>query len=142
MITYKIPLKGLKFSTNKIYAGTHWTERKNIKDSIASIVFGLCRPIQTPDAYPVELRYRFLFRATRALDTLNCAAVAKMVEDAFRAVGILKDDSPKYVACSVLEVVEFPHKKKPKGPIAERKKANEEDEDWLEINIYPYEFKP
>lgn len=141
-IHYRIPLRGLKVSTNKIYAGEHWNKRKQLKDSLISVAGYFCRPVQKVESYPVEISYRFIF-GTRALDTLNCAYMAKCFEDAIRALQILPDDSPQYVALSILEVV----KKDSSQARSSDKKANKVQpkaakEDWLEITIEPYELKP
>lgn len=61
--------------------------------------------------------------------------MAKMFEDAFRTLGILQDDSPKFVNKSVLEVIEIPRSKARKGINIQGKKVNEEDEDYVEIDI-------
>lgn len=134
MIKYRIPLKGLKVSTNKIYEGIHWTKRREHKDSISGYARAFCRPIQVPESYPVEIRYRFLFR-TRALDTLNCAYMAKMFEDSLRTLEVLEDDSPKFVARSIIESIVVPARKGKATRNAPGKKVDEEDEDWLEIII-------
>lgn len=134
MIRYLIPLKGLKQSTNKIYAGIHWAKRKSTKDSVLSYANAFCRPIVKIESYPVQISYRFFF-VTRALDTLNTAYLAKMFEDALRTIGILEDDSPQFVARTILEVTAVSPKKAapPKGSVGE--KAIKENEDQLEIVI-------
>lgn len=134
LIHYRIPLRGLKVSTNKIYAGEHWSKRKQIKDSLLSVAGYFCRPARKIESYPVQISYRFLF-GTRALDTLNCAYMAKMFEDALRAFGILEEDDPKYVARSIIEVVVVPRPKGSKATNAQGKKADAEDQDWLELSI-------
>ena len=134
MIQYRVPLDGIKFSTNQIYAGVHWAKRKQAKDSIARYAAIFCRPVKKIDAYPVEISYRFVF-GTRALDTLNTAAMAKMLEDAFRAIGILKDDSPAYVARTVLESVAVPSEKRPKKGDAGYRATYQKKEDYVEITI-------
>lgn len=133
-IHYRIPLRGLKVSTNKIYAGEHWTKRKQLKDSLISVAGYFCRPVQRIESYPVEISYRFIF-GTRALDTLNCAYMAKMFEDALRSFEILKDDDPKCVARSIIEVVALPPEKRPKTPGTQSKASDAEDKDWLELTI-------
>lgn len=140
IIHYKIPLRGLKVSTNKFYAGIHWTKRKEIKDGIISIARGFCRPILQVKSYPVQIEYRFFF-SSRSLDTLNTAVMAKIFEDAFRAFGILQDDSPKFVGKSILEVIEIPKSRGKKKDVVVRSKDNEENEDYLEITIKSYESK-
>lgn len=139
-IHYKIPLRGLKFSTNKIYAGIHWTKRAQIKDGILSVTAGFCRPIQKVKSYPVQISYRFIF-GSRALDTLNTAAMAKMFEDSFRTLGIIEDDSPKFVGKSELEVIELSRTRQAKPIDGARSSINKEDQDWVEITISPYELK-
>ena len=134
MISYLIPLTGIKVSTNRIYAGIHWTKRKKIKDSILDIAAVFFRPIQRILAYPVEIRYRFIF-SSRALDTTNTTFLVKMFEDALRALEIIKDDSPQYVARTVIEVVVVPRTKNKKAPHDMGQKKVEKNEDWLEITI-------
>lgn len=133
-IEYRIPLRGIKFSTNQIYAGIHWAKRKEIKDSILSIAYGFCRPVQKAGPYPVELRYKFIF-GSRGLDTLNTAAMAKMFEDAFRTIGILEDDDPAHVARTILEVASSAPPRGTKKAHTFGLKANAQDEDWVEIEI-------
>lgn len=123
-IAYRIPLRGLKVSTNQIYAGIHWSKRKQIKDGIASVTQGFCRPVRACESYPVAIGYRFIF-GSKPLDTLNCAFMAKCIEDAFRAIGILEDDDVAHVASSFIEVVAI---RREKGKITE-------DLDWVEITI-------
>lgn len=134
MIEYRIPLRGLKVSTNEIYAGIHWTKRKQIKDSIASVATGFCRSNKRIGSYPVEISYRFIF-GTKPLDTLNTAYMAKMFEDALRSLGILEDDDPAHVTRSVLEVVAVARPKNKKNAAAQSQQAHAEDKDWLEIKI-------
>ena len=64
--------------------------------------------------------------------------MAKMFEDAFRALGILKEDSPAFVAKSVLEVVVADRPQKSKGAAGASAQAHEKNEDHLIISIYPY----
>lgn len=134
MINYRIPITNLKLSVNKIYSNAHWGVRKKIKDDVFGYVAGFCRPIQKPKSYPVEIRYRFLFR-NRAFDTTNCSGMVKMFEDALRAVGILENDSPQYVARTIIEVVKITKTKTKKKTADLRQKKNEENEDYLEIQI-------
>lgn len=139
-VTYRIPLKGIKFSTNKIYAGIHWAQRKSIKDSITGYAGVFCRPIAAIASYPVSIRYQFVF-GSQPLDTLNTAAMAKMFEDAFRALGILEDDDPAHVAQSILEVTRINRSKAAKVHGASRAKGHAQDEDYLEITINEYATK-
>lgn len=134
MIQYHIPLNGLKVSTNKIYAGIHWTKRKESADAIHSVATGFCRPIKRVESYPVEIIYRFVF-TSRSLDTLNCAYMAKCIEDAFRAIGILEDDSPSYVARTIIESVAESKTKDRTKVRVQGKKNNAQHEDFVDITI-------
>ena len=136
-LKFRVPLAGYKFSTNKIYAGSHWGKRKSVKDGIASIAAVFCRPAQRIESYPVEIRYRFCF-VSRPLDTLNTAAMAKMLEDAFRSIGILEEDDPAHVARSILEVDVLPRKKGSAQVHASRSQIDAQNEDYVEITIIPY----
>lgn len=137
MITYRIPISGLKKSTNKIYAGEHWSKRKEFKDSVFSYARYFCRPIKEFGPYPVEISYKFFF-TSRALDTLNCAYMAKCFEDALHTLGVLEDDDPKHVAKSCLEVIKIDKKKTALAVAHMGPAQNAKNEDWLEITINKY----
>lgn len=113
----------------------HWTKRKEIKDSILSITRGLCRPVKKVGSYPIQISYRFVF-SSRALDTLNTAVMAKMFEDSLCAIGVIEGDSPKYVATSILEIIDQREENKKKGISNKGSKINKENEDYVEIKIY------
>ena len=66
----------------------------------------------------------------------------KVAEDALRAYGILKDDSPKYVRETVIQVHCVVNNQKQKTPGASGSKKNAKNEDYLEITIKPYEQQP
>ncbi len=134
MIQYRIPLAGIKISTNTIYAGIHWTKRKELKDSCFSIAKYFCRPIQKVESYPVEIRYRFLF-VSRPLDTTNTTFMVKMFEDTLCALGILQDDSPQYVTRTIIEVVMVRKEKSKKRSSSMGAQKSKKDEDWVEITI-------
>lgn len=145
MICYHIPIlyylkrpagrtKSLKISTNKIYAGVHWGQRQSIKERVLDTAKRFCYPIQKIESYPVEIVYRFVFRS-RPLDTLNCAYMSKMFEDALCALEVIKDDSPQYVARTVIEVIAVPKSKVKKEINDMGKKKRSKIEDWLEITI-------
>ena len=88
-----------KVSTNKIYAGRHWGYRYEI----AKLYHESMLPyrFEQVDQYPVRISYDFYFRS-KALDTLNCAFMAKCVEDGMASLGVLQGDGPKFVrACSI-----------------------------------------
>lgn len=130
----------LKESTNNIYAGQHWAKRKEYKDSVSGHAEKFCRLPEPIGRWPVSIRYRFIFE-TRPLDTLNCAYMAKCFEDAFRALAILPDDTPAYVAESIVEVIKSHPSKTFKGDKAAPKARDKAKEDTLEVYINPYEFK-
>lgn len=134
VIQYRIPITGIKISTNAIYAGIHWTKRKELKDSILSIAGFFCKPVQKVKSYPIEIGYRFIF-ASKPLDTTNTTFMVKMFEDALCAIGILEDDSPKYVARTIIEVVVVPKKKNKEKSSGLGPQKSKKDEDWLEIII-------
>ena len=120
-IKYQIPLLGVKFSTNKIYAGTHWMVRREIKDRIFDMAESYCQPVQKIKSYPVEICYKFSF-GTKPLDSSNCSAMVKMFEDAMCRIGIIKDDDPRYVSKTSITIIVLPKAK---------------DKDLLEILITP-----
>lgn len=67
--------------------------------------------------------------------------MAKMLEDAFRTLGILQEDDPSHVAKTVLEVVILPKKKRSKDAGDKRSKDDEENKDHVIIQITPYESR-
>ena len=139
-IHYRIPLKGIKVSTNKIYAGTNWKSRAEIKNRILDIAESFCQPVQRIKSYPVQIEYKFIF-GTKPLDSSNCSYMVKMFEDALCSLKILKDDAPKFVASTFISVVVVPKEKNKTQATASSKKNDAKDKDWLEIIIKPYERK-
>jgi hypothetical protein len=107
----KLP-KQFKISTNKIYSGMHFRQRKKLKDSFFSyykimLMKHRVKPINTT----IKLEFIFSFK-TRLLDSSNCSYMAKMFEDTLVTTGILKDDSPKYIRS-----VEYCSRKACKGEV-------------------------
>jgi hypothetical protein len=136
MIKYQIPLKGIKVSTNSIYAGTNWKARKEIKDRVLDVAESFCQPAKRIKSYPVKIEYKFFF-ATRPLDSSNCSFLVKMFEDALCTLGILKDDAPQFVASTSIEVVVVPKEKDSSSVNAQGEKVDAKDKDLLEIIIIP-----
>lgn len=136
MIKYQIPLKGIKVSTNRIYAGTHWKSRKEIKDRVLDVAESFCQPIKRIESYPVKIEYRFFF-ATKPFDSSNCSYMVKMFEDALCSLGVLEDDAPKFVASTFISVNVLPASKGKKEFDAQGEKINAKDKDLLEILITP-----
>ena len=136
MIAFTIPLtQGLKQSTNKFYAGTHWTKRKELKNGFLGNVARVCKKLEQIDSYPIQIRYRFIFE-TRALDTLNCAIMAKCIEDALVSIRVLKEDDPAHVARTIIEVVKRPWTELPGETKEDRKKRKAAPKkDIVEIEI-------
>lgn len=138
MITYRIPLRGVKVSTNKIYAGTHWISRKAIKDRIYDCAESFCQPVKKIRSYPVKIEYRFFF-ATKAFDSSNCSYMVKMFEDALCTLGIIKDDAPQFVASTFISVAILPTQKGSQELDEQGEKVDAKDRDYLEIIITKYE---
>ncbi len=84
VLTFELP----KISLNEWYAGSHWSNRKKIKDQYKWIVRSVTSQKFT---YPCEVSYRFEFK-TRPLDCSNCIAMVKMLEDC-----LFPDDGVKMV---------------------------------------------
>jgi hypothetical protein len=85
-----------KASTNQIYAGSHWSHRKLVKDTYYYEVLANKKHFIKPQELPVTLHFYFTFKS-RALDASNCGYMAKAIEDAMKKIGVIPDDSPKYV---------------------------------------------
>lgn len=83
-----------KISTNRIYAGIHWTKRKKLADLYHMSLLPY-RKHKIQD-YPVNINYIFTFKS-KPLDTTNCTFMAKMLEDGLVANGIIEDDDIKHV---------------------------------------------
>jgi len=126
-------VEGVRQSTNKIYAGVHWGKRKKYKDDIHDLVLEYCHPVKI-NGYPVSIEYYFDF-VGNGLDTLNCAFMAKCVEDSFRAMGMLDDDDPPHVAESIIKVTEYRVNKK---SLSAAEKSSTDLHDWLTVTIRPF----
>ena len=85
-----------KVSTNEIYAGKHWTVRKKHKDDWRLIVKAACKGKKPIKEYPVDLYFLF-YLTGRRFDTGNCSYMCKLIEDGLVHIGILENDSVKYV---------------------------------------------
>jgi hypothetical protein len=80
MKEHRVTLTGLpKISLNQWYAGTHWTKRTEIKKIYAKLVSLQCKCLfSSKKRYNVE--WTFFFKSN-PLDSSNCVAMAKMIED-------------------------------------------------------------
>jgi len=137
MIRYLVPISSWKTSTNKFHGRAHWSKRKEFTDDVFEYAKAFCRPVERVVSYPVQIIYRFFF-VTRPLDTLNCATMAKALEDAFRSLGILEEDDPSHVARTILEVFKLTPKKKKAAVYGVRPQVDTKNEDYVEIIIENY----
>ncbi len=83
-----------KISLNKVYAGVHWSKRKEWADMYHEEFLDV-KGVKVNN-YPVVILYEFFFKQ-KPLDSLNCAMMAKMLEDGMVKAKILKGDEPKFV---------------------------------------------
>lgn len=101
-LVFMVPLKITSaLSLNKIYSGIFWAKRKKQKDDIKTLVkIALRGREKIKFDKPVEIEMQFNSR----LDVSNHAYVFKMIEDAIKELGIIKDDTDKYVKkCTMLK---------------------------------------
>ncbi len=94
-LVFRVPLKiTYKWSLNKIYAGVlPWVrtrDKKFILNLVVPLFYG--KKIKTFDK-PVMIEMQFKSR----LDVSNHSYLFKMIEDAIKEIGIIEDDSDKYV---------------------------------------------
>lgn len=87
-----------RVSTNAIYAGINRHVRRGHKDYFGWLVKKALQkakiePIKT---FPVDLVFDFGMKGRR-YDASNCSYMAKLIEDWLARLGVLPDDSPKYV---------------------------------------------
>jgi len=93
---FKIILKDyIKVSTNKIYAGKHWTFRKKLKNDYLQW-FSIYKNKFPKFDYKVNLDFKFYFKG-RCLDSTNNSYQIKLLEDCMSYYEIIKDDTIKYV---------------------------------------------
>ena len=91
---FYIPFQGP--STNAIYAGQHWTRRKQEKDEAREIV--LAHVSTEPFTDPVALQFvPVIGKGARSRDLSNYTYGIKLVEDGLVAAGVLIDDTERYV---------------------------------------------
>jgi hypothetical protein len=68
-----------KVSLNKWYSGSHWSDRKKLKDSYTNIVKAQFKGL-FPKGGVYTCQYCFEFEK-KPLDASNCVAMVKMIED-------------------------------------------------------------
>ena len=91
---FYVPYQGP--STNSIYAGKHWIERKQDKDKAREVV---AAAVSTElFECPVALQFvPVIGRGARARDLSNYTYAIKLIEDGLVAAGVLRDDTNEYV---------------------------------------------
>ena len=107
MIKLSVPI--VAPSVNKWFGRGHWSERKRVVDIWDKAIWALCKKdmIQPVTRYPICIITKSYFKAKRQRDTSNCFTANKLAEDGLVRAGILKDDTPQYVARHIIEVPEF-----------------------------------
>jgi hypothetical protein len=87
----EIILKGLpKHSLNSIYAGKHWTKRKQDKDTYSLLIKSAFKSVFSKDKV-YEVSYEFNFKG-KPLDVSNTVYMLKMIEDV-----LFEDDTYKII---------------------------------------------
>lgn len=74
----------------------HWSERSRITNDFHMLLLPFKGEFLIT-SYPVKIRYDFYWKG-RCLDTVNQSSMVKFLEDGMREIGLLEDDSPKYVS--------------------------------------------
>jgi len=86
----------IKVSTNKIYAGVHWTTRSEHKELFYYELLKQKRSLSKAQNHPLELTFIFRFKS-RPLDSSNCSYMAKMIEDSLVRLGVIENDTIKFI---------------------------------------------
>jgi len=75
----------------------HWSRRKQLADLFHGAFWAFKGKYSVErDDYPVSISYLFRFKG-KLLDVSNTAAMIKLLEDGLVGIGLLPDDTPKYV---------------------------------------------
>lgn len=101
MVSIEMPIPE-KVSTNRIYSGLNWRKRAELAQLYHMCMLQHKKSKEFMLAYPVSITYTFSFKK-KLLDTTNCAFMSKLLEDGLVKAGILTDDSPEYVAETVIQ---------------------------------------
>lgn len=91
VVEFDLPLK---ISTNEIYAGKHWTIRRDHKNTYLRDLITLKNQIKPVISCDLEFEFNF---KSKPLDCDNCGYMAKLIIDTLRYYGKIPDDSPKYI---------------------------------------------
>lgn len=120
-LTLPIPIK---ISTNKIYAGVHWSVRKEYATLYHLLSRGQPKYI---GKYPIQIAYRFTWQK-HALDATNCSFLVKLLEDGLVIGGAIKGDDYMTVRRTIIE--------------SKRDRKIKEDFVEIEIEYWGYELSP
>lgn len=95
-----------KVSTNEIYAGCHYSKRVKYKDGyrweMKRVLSNGMYPIQQDKR--IHIKFTFIF-INRPFDASNCSYMAKLIEDALKLNGVIKDDSIEYVSGVTFNII-------------------------------------
>jgi hypothetical protein len=91
-----------QISTNDIYSSNPFSLGKVKHAFYEEVAYG-CGKLSPITVYPVRLVFTF-YLTGRRYDWVNCAGMAKMIEDGLRLSGVLKNDSPPYVSQGTIRV--------------------------------------
>ena len=87
-------------SLNSWYSGQSWHHRskaKNIWRDYFQLIAKELKPVKASD-YPVTVEAVSYFKIGRRRDCSNWTTAVKLAEDALVEIGVLEDDSTKYVS--------------------------------------------
>lgn len=85
-------------TTNKVWAGLHWAERKRYKDEVRQSVIASPLMDLVKFSQPVDIWFKPMSgKGQRLFDTSNYSVMVKVIEDIMVEEGLFIDDSQKYV---------------------------------------------
>ena len=90
-----------KLSTNEIYSGKHWRSRQKHKQDYLWLTQSEIKKLKKVES-KVNLEFVFYFKS-RAIDSSNCAYMAKILEDCLVHYKIIENDDIKCVGQVSLE---------------------------------------
>lgn len=106
-LRHLITLEGIPPSSNSIYVGLHWSQRKKVVDTWHKAVFYACRGKEAliwPIALSITLSFGkgTKFHPVRTYDASNASFALKLVEDGLVLAKILKGDASEHVKLVLL----------------------------------------
>lgn len=84
-------------SLNEIYKGIHWSKRKEYKEEWRAAFMGIHNGAKFDK--PVWVYYAFGMK--NPMDSSNLAFMEKLIEDSLVKDGVMADDTPKFVRCTI-----------------------------------------